>query len=161
MTNIIQILSQARDECTEGLEEEGGVILENITTSELQYIKVRNANTGTEIAPVLWTADRFDYAKKVLPLYAQGWKRYASFHTHPQFVPYPSSIDFNVLFPGFPINYIYSPVTQEITQWNVLSTDKNKFELAGMYRVADDSVSYNSEFMNEYNEERLRIDTIE
>lgn len=130
--SIVGALEAAVNECSETIEEEGGVIL--VKGDDYCYYKLRNQNTGTSIAPVLWTADRDEYAKNVIPAYAKGWRHYASFHTHPQFLPLPSGIDYDVLFPGFPVNYIYSPVTQEITQWNV-GEDLKSFKHAATYKM--------------------------
>lgn len=133
MNKIEAVLLEAVGACRHRIEEEGGVILYNAAEDSYRYEKLRNSNTGTPIAPVLWTADRYEYAEKVIPTFSKGWKHYASFHTHPQFIPYPSSIDYSELFPGFPINYIYSPATQEITQWNV--TTNNSFEFKAIYDI--------------------------
>jgi hypothetical protein len=97
------------------LEEEGGVILQR--GNEFKFIKLTNTNTGLPIAPVLWTADRMEYAKQVLPLFREGWTQAASFHTHPCFLPLPSGIDMFQLFPGFPLNFIYAPMHNIIVGW--------------------------------------------
>lgn len=97
------------------LEERGGVII--YRGEEYQFIPLTNSNTGTPIAPGLFTADRFEYAEKIIPLFKEGWRHYASFHTHPQFPPWPSNIDMNELFPGFPINYIYSGLTDKLFKY--------------------------------------------
>lgn len=143
--NLEDTLLEATKQCSHEVEEEGGVILYNTTLDSYDFIKLRNQNEGTSIAPVLWTADRDEYAKFVIPLYSKGWKHYASFHTHPRFIPRPSSIDINVLFPGFPINYIYSRVIQEITQWNVDKDNTKDFNFSGKYIVENDSVTYETD----------------
>lgn len=97
-------------------EEAGGIILFK-EPDEYLFIPVTNSNTGTDEAPVLYSADRNEYAKYVIPMFKWGYKQYASFHTHPQFLPNPSSIDMTVLFPGFPINYIYSGLTNRIVKF--------------------------------------------
>lgn len=137
---IENTLLEATKQCGHEFEEEGGVIMYSATLNSYDFIKLRNQNTGTDIAPVLWTADRDEYAKLVIPLYSKGWKQFASFHTHPQFLPRPSGIDLNVLFPGFPVNYIYSRVVQEITQWNVDQYDKEKFNFADKFDVTSDKI---------------------
>lgn len=128
-----QVLGHAVKECKDAKEEEGGVIIRH-SDDHYQFIKLRNQNTGTEIAPVLWTADRNEYAQKVMPLFFKGWRQFASFHTHPQFLPFPSNIDLTQLFPGFSIDYIYSQKTREITKWSYTpGEDKNHCELIGAY----------------------------
>lgn len=92
----------------EDMEERGGIIIHNKETDIYRFVYLHNSNSGTPIAPVLYTADRGMYAKIVIPLMRAGWRHYASFHTHPQFEAWPSHIDMTELFPGFPINYIYS-----------------------------------------------------
>ena len=131
--NITDALFDAVSECTRTIEEEGGLILRN-SEGKFIYHKLRNANTGTQIAPVLWTADRMEYARIIMPQFSKGWKNYASFHTHPQFMPHPSSVDLNQLFLGFPVNFIYSPVTREVTQWNYI--EAKQFEHAGTFDVS-------------------------
>lgn len=98
------------------VEEHGGIILFHKEYGYI-FIKLRNENAGTDIAPGLFTADREDYAEQIIPMFSVGWRHYASFHTHPQFLPYPSSIDMNTLFPGFPINYIFSGLTGELMKY--------------------------------------------
>lgn len=124
---LLNALLQAAKECNNPVEEEGGVILHlpaiahnkfSSPEDEYVFLKITNANAGTPVAPVLWTADRGEYAVKVIPRFASGWKQVASFHTHPSFLPFPSSIDTNQLFPGFPVNYIYSPLYKSIAAYN-------------------------------------------
>lgn len=134
-------LLHAVTSCGHPAEEEGGIILVNNAAQTFQFVKLRNQNTGTPIAPVLWTADRDEYAKNVIPLFKDGWRHFASFHTHPKFVPFPSTIDINELFPGFSINYIYSQKTQEVTQWDYQKEDETvSFKLANAFQF---STSFN------------------
>ena len=88
-------------------EEKGGIIL--CKDAEYSFALLANDNTGTDLAKVLWSANRKEYGSKVIPMIKDGWEQYASFHTHPKFKPIPSSIDMEKLFEGFPRNYIYSP----------------------------------------------------
>lgn len=124
---IEDVLLKATKECNHDLEEEGGIILRNKELDDYEFVKVRNDNEGSEIAPVLWTADRFEYAKKIIPMLA-SWRHYASFHTHPKFPPIPSSIDLGTLFPGFPINFIYSQALKEISEWHTSEDNHTSFE---------------------------------
>lgn len=108
-----EALSDAIEICwnsIDDLEERGGIIMFHSKDNKYQFVELYNENHNTSIAPFLFTADRKDYAAKIIPMFKQGWVHYASFHTHPQFAAIPSSEDNGVLFPGFPINYIYSCV---------------------------------------------------
>jgi proteasome lid subunit RPN8/RPN11 len=121
-----QTLLRAAKTCqSEELEEEGGIIMANKDESEFRFIKLGNTNSGTPTAKVLWTADRNEYAKTILPMFHEGWRQYASFHTHPQFLPTPSSVDTTQLFPGFRTNYIYSRITASIVEYEYVSGDVN------------------------------------
>ena len=123
-----EALLEATKACNHEIEEEGGIILHNpAVPDQYEFVKLRNQNTGTEIAPVLWTADRQEYAEKIIPKIMNGMRHYASFHTHPRFLPIPSRIDLNELFPGFSINYIYSQVALAITEWNTNSEFVSSF----------------------------------
>ena len=136
MTNLEKVLKQAVIECSSEYEEEGGIIMYLAKDDAYKYIKLSNTNTNTPIAPVLWTADRDEYAKQVIPLFKEGWRQFASFHTHPQFIPYPSSIDLRDLFPGFSTNFIFSQSTQEITRWDYEHLGKS-FVLGDSYHLND------------------------
>ncbi len=123
MTKLEEILEQAATVCNNTTEEEGGIILHK--DGDYLFVKLKNNNTGTDLARVLWTADRYEYAAQVLPLLKEGFKHYASFHTHPMFVPFPSHIDVTQLFPGFSLNFIYSQAKQQVTGWTYeLTADK-------------------------------------
>lgn len=134
--NLEEALLQATKDCSHDIEEEGGIILSK--DNEFVFHKLRNQNTGTPIAPVLWTADRNEYATIVLPKFKDGWRHYASFHTHPQFQPFPSQIDLTQLFPGFPINFIFSKTFDVVTEW---ATDaQHKTSPSDSYLVFDTCV---------------------
>ena len=134
-----EALFEATKSCNNAVEEEGGIILHNPSIpDEFEFIKLRNQNTGTEIAPVLWTADRQEYAEKIIPKIMKGMRHYASFHTHPRFLPIPSRIDLNELFPGFPTNYIYSQVALAITEWNTNAEFVSSFSKA--FNVNEENV---------------------
>ena len=101
----------------EDMEERGGLVMRFGDEEKYIFVPLRNANTGTPIAPVLFTADRDEYAKIILPMFKRGWRQYASFHTHPQFAPYPSHIDMTRLFKGFLVNYIYSGTQNKLMRY--------------------------------------------
>lgn len=120
-------------------EEEGGVIVsEKSTVLEVNtFIKLKNANTGTDIAPVLWTADPHEFAKKVIPKISRGGRLAASFHTHPRFAAQPSQVDLSQLFLGFKDNYIYSPTQNELTHWQADKNDPTLFNYIESYRLVN------------------------
>jgi len=99
-------------------EEEGGVILFHPEKDEYKFVKLTNSNAGNPIARVLWTADRQEHYDLVIKQFSEGWRQHASFHTHPVFAPFPSQIDTYQLFPGFPLNYIYSPIFSSIASYS-------------------------------------------
>ncbi len=95
------------------LEEHGGWILNK--GDEFKFFFLRNDNTGTPRANVLFTANREDVGRGPLKyLVKDGWKNYGTFHTHPQFPVSPSDTDWNFLFQNSPYNFIYSPVTLQL-----------------------------------------------
>ena len=107
-------------------EEQGGFIL--VDGAQYEFVGVKNANTGTTIAHGLYTADKKEFAEKVLSKVMEGWSVYASFHTHPKGFPArPSQMDINQLFTGHPINFIYAPLSDELNMFTL--TD----ELDGKY----------------------------
>jgi proteasome lid subunit RPN8/RPN11 len=118
MNKIIQInnkslvlaLVQASEECSHTQEEEGGLILSK--DEERLFIKIKNKHKGTVQAVGLYETDLTELKDKVFSKLSEGWKMYASFHTHPSFSPSPSSLDLNSLFVGFVYNFIYSPIGQ-------------------------------------------------
>lgn len=119
---ISSALLEAIKQCQSLEEEEGGIILRHPQTDEYEFFKIHNENSGQPIALVLWTADRMDYAKKVIPKFKEGWTHYASVHTHPRFLPFPSNIDTTQLFPGFQLNYIYSPMFKSVALYEFSMT---------------------------------------
>lgn len=136
--NLPNTLAQAAKECNHPLEEEGGIILKHKETGNYDFVKLRNSNTGTDIAPCLWTADRYEYADKIIPrVWNRAWEHYASFHTHPRFVAVPSGIDLGTLFPGFPVNFIYSKLQNGITEW---FTEKSGTSYVTSFRLKDDKL---------------------
>lgn len=100
------------------LEEHGGVILHNKDTDKYLFKYLFNSNGGKPIANALYTADRYQYTEIIIPLFKNNWRQFASFHTHPQFTPQPSSIDLHQLFAGFSHNYIYSGLTKELIKYS-------------------------------------------
>jgi len=106
---LLKEVLKAGGECTHSVEEEGGIILHK--DGEYYFTKVKNIHTGTEHAFGLYETDQDELRDKVLSKVAEGWKMYASFHTHPSFSPAPSSLDLAKLFQGFKYNIIFSPKT--------------------------------------------------
>lgn len=106
----------------DGAEEEGGFILKR--EDEYLFVKVKNANTGTEVALVLFTADRAEFGTKVIPHQKDGWIIWASFHSHPGNSVMPSSTDLTKLFKGFPNNFIYSPKSKKLN-WYQYRAEKS------------------------------------
>ena len=93
--------------CGKSSEEEGGIIIAR--ENECEFVKVKNVHTGTMTAGGLYEASRDELSLKVISRVKDGWKFFASFHTHPTFSPSPSQLDFNKLFQSFKHNIIYSP----------------------------------------------------
>ena len=139
MKDLNEVLLSATQQCNNEHEEEGGIVLSH-KEEGFEFIKLRNQNSGTPIAPSLWTADQYEYAEKILPKFAKGWQHYASFHTHPMFIPFPSHIDLGTLFPGFPINYIYSQIEECMTRWDYREK-KESFVLGAMFDVKDNKIT--------------------
>jgi proteasome lid subunit RPN8/RPN11 len=112
-------LIKASEICKHRVEEEGGLILNR--GDEFVFVPVQNIYKGTPTAAGLYETEQSDFTGKVFPLLKEGWKFYASFHTHPSFSPNPSGLDLNVLFQGFKHNYIYAPrpETFSYTTWGV------------------------------------------
>jgi len=97
----------AAEQCLSTIEEEGGIILEK--DGEYVFVHVKNKHADTPRAPTLYETDLTELKEHVLGKVAEGWKFYASFHTHPSFSPNPSNLDLSELFTGFKYNIIYSP----------------------------------------------------
>lgn len=134
--SLKKALQKASSECSWPGEEEGGIIVQK--DDDFLFIKLTNANTGTEVAAALYTVNKTEYGEKIISLFDKGWKSYASFHTHPDgCLPNPSRIDLNQLFKGFPINYIYSPWTRLINCYTNLLLYKGITPTTGMY-VSED-----------------------
>lgn len=112
-------LLKAAEICKHRVEEEGGLILNR--GDEFVFVPVQNIYKGTPTAAGLYETEQSDFTGKVFPLLKEGWKFYASFHTHPSFSPNPSELDLNVLFQGFKHNYIYAPRPENFsyTTWGV------------------------------------------
>ena len=109
LTNIslANQLIRAADECTNIKEEEGGIILER--DGDYKFIRIKNKYEGTSKAYGLYETDK-EQLQELLKKHVmeEGWKLYASFHTHPTFSPSPSSLDVSALFGSFKYNYIYA-----------------------------------------------------
>jgi len=100
-------MDRAKDQCVNvDMEERGGVIFEKEGNFEFVYFD--NVHHGASIAKCLYQPD-IDKFGEVMHTYLLGnWKFYGSFHTHPLFSEQFSSVDFQNLFQGFRVNYIYS-----------------------------------------------------
>lgn len=99
-------------------EEAGGVIL--VKKDKYEFISLRNTNTGTPIAPSLWTADRMEYSKQVYPkLFDKKgkWIQHGSFHTHPRFSAQCSGEDLDKVFKAYPVNYIFSGLNRQLLKY--------------------------------------------
>ena len=122
-SSLLQSLSTAilSCDCKNSFEEEGGFILHKADSDEYKFVKITNRNTGSPVAKALYTAEKQEYGDKVLvEVLKHGWTEFASFHTHPPgFGPFPSEIDLQQLFTGFPINYIYSPDMNLLMQYTL------------------------------------------
>ena len=103
--------------CQHRGEEEGGIILAK--DGEYHFVKVKNIHEGTATAAALYETDQTELKEKVLTKVGEGWKLFASFHTHPSFSPTPSSLDLRKLFNGFKYNIIFAPDmnTFSYSQW--------------------------------------------
>ena len=107
-------------------EEQGGFILK--AGEVYQYVAIRNANTGKPIARGLYTADKAQFANKVLtPCLMAGQELFASFHTHPKGFPaMPSYTDLNELFTGHPVNFIYAPESDTLNMFTCEPSDSQE-----------------------------------
>ena len=111
--NFARVVLQASDECPHPFEEEGGVIFSR--DNEYCFAKINNIHQGTDTAIALYEAEKNELGKCVFDKYKDGWVMFASFHTHPQFAPYPSYIDLDTLFQGFKHNVIYAPLHEKFS----------------------------------------------
>lgn len=111
-------LKEAVGICTNRNEEEGGVIIHHPPSGEFKFHHFRNENSGTPRALTLYIADRTAFASTVFPKFKEGWRLFASFHTHPQFPPGASNTDITYLFKGFRRNFIYSPPYGVVRDYN-------------------------------------------
>jgi hypothetical protein len=109
-------------------EERGGFILKK--GNDFKFIPVMNIHTGTSISHGLYRPEPNEFGEKVLgPILYDGWKLYASFHTHPNgYSPIPSGIDVQQLFLGHQINYIYATKTDELVEYSKMS-EFNSFDV--------------------------------
>ena len=103
---LLREVLRASEECVHRYEEEGGVILEN--AGKYAFVKVKNKHENTQEAIALYETDLSELQEKVFLKLSEGWKMFASFHTHPSFSPTPSQLDLAKLFQGFKYNVIYA-----------------------------------------------------
>jgi proteasome lid subunit RPN8/RPN11 len=106
-TRISRVITGAAIECRRDNEEEGGIILTR-DNKDFIFVKVKNVHEGEPVAYGLYETDHKEFGEKIIPMMNKGWNMYGSFHTHPQFSPMPSQLDYDKLFQGFKYNYIYS-----------------------------------------------------
>ena len=104
--NFAKAVLDAADACVRLDEEEGGIILAK--DNEYKFLHVENMHSGTPVAIGLYEADRLEFGSKIVPLIAEGWRLFSSFHTHPPYAATPSSLDLGTLFKGFKHNVIYA-----------------------------------------------------
>jgi hypothetical protein len=116
-SRLARAILKAAESCPHKIEEEGGIILEK--DGEYCFVKVKNIYEGTDIAAGLYETDQTELKEKVLNKVGDGWKFYASFHTHPRYTSTPSRLDLEKLFQGFKYNVIFSPVKEifSYSQW--------------------------------------------
>jgi proteasome lid subunit RPN8/RPN11 len=91
-------------------EEQGGFILKVPKQDHYEFVPITNKLTGTSGAAGLYIAEQAEFDEKVqLRSFDEDLDIFASFHTHPIGMrAMPSSIDINMLFTSFPINFIYA-----------------------------------------------------
>jgi len=104
---LMETMLEAADSCTDPVEEQGGIILSK--NNEYCFVKVKNIHAGTSVAAGLYETDQQELREHVFSKMGEGWKFHASFHTHPQWSPVPSSLDLEKLFQGFKYNVIFAP----------------------------------------------------
>jgi proteasome lid subunit RPN8/RPN11 len=101
---------KAAEECSSDQQyEEGGIIFEKDGVFKFQ--KIENIHDGTPRGISLYEVHTPSYGKLVSEQVMDGWKLFASFHTHPSFSAQPSMIDLDFLFKGYKYNVIYSNLT--------------------------------------------------
>lgn len=112
---LINALKLAVKTCCETIdEEEGGIIM--VRDNDYKFVRLENNLKGTPIAKSLISFET-EYGTKIIPMFKERWRCYASFHTHPRFPCYASSIDYDNLFNGFRHNYIYSRCNKNISHY--------------------------------------------
>ena len=99
------------------VEETGGIILHRAKDDDYQWVPLHNLHSGTSTARVLFAPTPEEYAEKVAMRFEDGYRTFASFHTHPTFSSSPSSIDTGTLFPNFEANFIYSLRDDELVKY--------------------------------------------
>jgi hypothetical protein len=103
-------LLTASEVCDHATEEQGGLILSR--DESFLFVPIRNIHIGTITAVGLYETDKLELKTKVFTRMSEGWRMFASFHTHPMFSATPSVTDMTYLFQGFESNYIYAPKPQ-------------------------------------------------
>lgn len=106
--------------------EAGGFILEK--NKQYGFVDVPNKHHGTQIGQALYEPAMEVFAKILNPYFKDGWKLFASFHTHPSFTAQYSNIDYENLFQNFPINYIKSIRYDQIIKYSWINEKDLKSE---------------------------------
>jgi proteasome lid subunit RPN8/RPN11 len=100
-------LLEAAEVCNHTTEEQGGLILRK--DEDYLFVPIKNIYAGTYTSIGLYETDKIELKMKVFTRMSEGWRMFASFHTHPMFSATPSVTDMSYLFQGFESNYIYAP----------------------------------------------------
>ena len=112
-TNFAKVILSAAEACGSSDEEKGGLTLER--DGKFTFVGLRNEHEGTDTAIGLYVADREELGLKLTSYIGEGWRMFASFHTHPSFSATPSQLDLTVLFKGFKHNVIFSRATNKFS----------------------------------------------
>lgn len=107
---FVDVSMKAAKECSSFEDyEEGGIIFEK--NGEFKFEKIDNIHHGTSRGISLYEVYTPYFGKLISEQVQDGWKLFASFHTHPSFSAQPSKIDLDYLFKGYKYNVIYSHPT--------------------------------------------------
>jgi len=108
---FIDVAMKAAEECSSVENyEQGGIIFEK--NGEFKFHRIENIHNGTTRGISLYEVYIPYFGKLVSAQVLDGWKLFASFHTHPSFSAQPSRTDLDYLFKGYKYNVIYSDPTE-------------------------------------------------
>lgn len=114
--SLKRALLHAKEELTNPNEEEGGFIL--FKDGVYKFVHISNEYSGTPSASALYRACPDEVGNHVVAELNNGWKMYATYHTHPTNYPaYPSGTDLTRLFLACPVNYIASPSLGQLCRY--------------------------------------------